>query len=98
MSARVLGRESSPSVEPLVCEMPPAEPKVAAPKVCQASRDEVERFRATENDARAGFLGRSLEQYFHGFLSSIPEDGEKELELSAEGGEEEVGQAKLKVS
>src|SRR5690349_11641778 len=74
MSARVESRGSS-SVEPVVCEMPPPEPKVAAAKVCKASRDEVERFRATENDERATFVGRTLEQYFLGTLSTIPEGG-----------------------
>jgi hypothetical protein len=81
---------------PAVNEVPP-EPKVAAPKVDQASTDLVERFRATENDPWAGIVGHKLEQWFQGAMECVPEGGKKELELSIEVGEELVGAGKLRL-
>lgn len=99
MSARV-SRESSP-VQPMVCQMPPekqvAKPAVV-PQVCKATVDDVERFRAQENDGRAGKLGTALEQNLRGALGRIPDGAEAELEVKgAVNAEGLTGQAGGKV-
>lgn len=98
MSARV-SRESS-SVQPMVCQMPPEQEaaKPAAPQVCKATVDDVERFRAQENDGRAGKLGTALEQGLRTALGRIPDGAEAELEVKgAVTAEGLTGQASGKV-
>jgi hypothetical protein len=94
MSARV-SRESL--VHPMVPEAEVPKP-AAAPNTSRPTRDQAEQFRATENDARAGTFGRTLERWFGGVLATVPEGGKKELELSIEGGKKLAGSGKLKLA
>lgn len=82
MNARVQ-RESVG--QPAVCEMP-KEAEVArpqAPRVCKPAADDVERFRATENDVRAGKLGGMVERELRTVASGLPDGAKAELELTA---------------
>jgi len=76
MSARV-SRESS--VQPMVCQQEVSKP--AAAQVRKATLDDVERFRAQENDGRAGKLGTALEQNLRSALGRVPDGGGAELEV-----------------
>jgi len=82
MSARVQ-RESVG--QPVVCEMP-EETEVArpqAPRVCKPTVDDIERFRATENDARAGMLGTMMERELRAAFAGMPDGARAELEIAA---------------